>query len=371
MPLERTPLTADELPASIAPIFVEGVKAAKVMLLARGLVPGLDAAELATGLYQAACHDNTKIVEAAVKSAIELPDAILGGALSARLDPHVLDFFAGLVQSKSDHLQRILLNPFAADETVADLARVVKQDSLLEIIAKNEQRLLRSPEIIKALYLNPVTRMSTANRCVELAVRNQLVVDIPAYKEIAHALGAEKKYDDPMDQALADAEADATFGNVHDPKAAREDGEIPDDDKLESEEEFKKITSLLGLSISQKIRLAHVGNGYQRALLLRDPNRVVAMAAIKSPMVKETEVIRVAQSRSANDDVIRHITLNRDWLKIHQVKVALVANPKCPLPTAMRLLPHMRLVELRNLARSKNIASALRAAAKNMLSKKG
>lgn len=371
MPLERTPLAAHELPASIASYFVEGVKAGKVMLLARGLAPGLDAADLATGLYQSACHENTKIVEAAVKSASELPENILGGALSSALDPHVLDFFSGLVQSQPDMLQRILLNPHTADETAIDLARVVKEDSLLEIIAKNEQRLLRSPDVIKALYLNPVTRMSTANRCLEFAVRNQVVVDIPAYKEIVHALGAEKTYDDPMDQALADAEADAAFGSVHDPSSLDDEGEIPDDAALAEEEELKKRTSLLGLTISQKIRLAHVGNGYQRALLLRDPNRIVAMAAIKSPLVKETEVIRVAQSRSANDDVIRHITLNRDWVKIHQVKVALVANPKCPLPTSMRLLPHMRLVELRALARSKNISSALRTAAKNMLNKKG
>jgi hypothetical protein len=371
MPLERTPLAPDELPASIAPFFAEGVKAGQTMLLARGLAPGLGAADLVTGLYQAACHDNTKIVEAAVKSARELPDAILDGALSAQLDPHVLDFFSGLVQSKPEKLQRILLNPFAADDTVADLARVQSQDMLLEIIAKNEQRLLRTPEIIKALYLNPATRMSTANRCLELAVRNQVVVDIPAYKEIAQALGAEKKYDDPMDQALADAEADAAFQGVHDAKAAGEDGEIPDDEALENEEELRKRTSLLGLTLSQKVRLAHVGSGYQRALLLRDPNRVVAMAAIKSPLVKETEVIRVSQSRSVNDDVIRHIATNRDWLKIHQIKVALVANPKCPLPTSMRLLPHMRLVELRNLARSKNISSALRTAAKHLLSKKG
>jgi hypothetical protein len=281
----------------------------------------------------------------------------------------VLDFFSGLCQGRTDKLQRILLNPAAADETVADLARVVHEDGLLEIIAKNEQRLLRTPEIIKALYLNPRTRMSTANRCLELAVRNNVAVDIPAYKEIALALGHEEKYADPMDQALADAEADAKFRDVHQSTRSAEEGD--DDEILEDEDELRRRTSMLGLTTAQKIRLAHIGSAYQRALLLRDPNRVVAMAAIKSPLVKETEVIRVSQSRSVNDDVIRHIAGNRDWLKIHQIKVALVANPKCPLPTAMRLLPHMRLVELRSLSRSKNISSALRTAAKHLLSKKG
>ncbi len=253
---------------------------------------------------------------------------------------------------------------------MVDLAGSLRDDGLLEIIARNEQRLLRSPAIIKALYLNPATRMSTANRCVELAIRNQVEVDIPAYKEIAQGLGQEQRYSDPMDQALADAQADATFGEAHGGDLS-EEGDLPDDASLESDKALSRQKSLLGLTVSQKIRLAHIGSGYQRALLLRDPNRVIAMAAIKSPLVKETEVIRVSQSRSVNDDVIRHIASNREWLKLHQVKVALVANPKCPLPTAMRLLPHMRLVDLRNLARSRDIPSALRNAAKNMLKKKG
>ncbi|MFH2008349.1 MAG: hypothetical protein ABI333_17320 [bacterium] len=370
MPMERTPLTAEQLPDSIAPYFVEGAASGKVLLLARGLAPGLGPLELATGLFQASCHENDKIAAAAVASARDLPDSILSGALAAALAPQVLDFYAELCRQKPQQIQTILLNRATADETFEHLARTLKQDALVEIIAKNEERLLRHPDIIKELYLNPATRMSTANRCVELAVRNEIVIDIPAYREIAAGIGHERTYDDPMDQALADDATDASFQHAVDQTAGVE--EIPGDRELETnDQDLKKITSLLGLSISQRIRLATIGSGYQRALLLRDPNRIVAIAAIKSPLVKETEVIRVAQSKSANDDVIRHIALNRDWLKMHAVKVALVSNPKCPLPTAMRLLPHLRLLELKNLARSRNISNTLRSAAKNMLSKKG
>lgn len=338
-------------------------------MLARGMAPGVGPQDLTTGLYQASHHDNEKIRTAAMTSAAELPDNILEGALQSPLHPFVLDFYAEVIRHRSKHLERILLNRATADETCETLARSLGQENLLEIIAKNEQRMLRHPAIIEALYLNQHTRMSTANRCMELAVRNQLNLDIPAYKEIARALGAEPKYDDPMDQELADMAVDAAFNEA---KAEGGDGEeLFDDEILDQVEDLKKRTSLVGLGITQKIRLCMIGTSYHRSLLLRDPNRMVAMAAIKSPLVKENEVIRVTQSRSVNDDVIRHIATNRDWLKLYQIKKGLVNNPKCPLPTSMRLLPHLRLTDLRALTRSRNIPNALKQAAGQMLKRKG
>lgn len=371
MPVERSPLPLDSLPASLAPLFAPDAPPARVMMLARGMVPGLDPADLLVGLYQANLHSNEKIATSARKTAMDLPDNVLEGALTAPLPAPVLDLFAELCQDRPKHIERILLNQTAGDETMARLARDLHQEPLLEIIAKNEERLLRHPPIIKALYLNKTTRMSTANRCVELAVRNGVELDIPAYKEIGRALGAEPKYEDAGDQALADAATDATFAD-----AVAEGGldeEMPTDEELASEDEqdLRKRVSLVGLSVAQKIRLCMIGTSYHRALLLRDPNRIVALAAIKSPLIKDVEVVRVTQSRSVNDDVIRHIAQNRDWLKLYQVKVGLLNNPKTPLPTSMRLLPHLRLNDLRALTRSRNIPNALRQSANQLLKRKG
>jgi hypothetical protein len=368
MALERTPLPEAELPEGLAPFFGAEVPAGKVLMLARGMAPSLSAPDLVTGLYQASVHEHEKIREAATRSAEELPDNILEGALQAPLHPLVLDFYAEVCRGRRAHLERILFNRQTADETFVRLARSLGHDDLLEIIAKNEERLLRHPPIIEALYLNQHTRMSTANRCVELAVRNQLELDIPAYKEIARALGTEPRYEDPGDQELAEAAADAAFTQA----VSKGDQEEPTEQELESErEQLRKKTSMVGMTISQKIRLAMIGTSYHRSLLLRDPNRVVAMAAIKSPLVKENEVVRLTQSSSVNDDVIRYIATNRDWLKLYQVKVGLLRNPKTPLPTSLRLLPHMRVGDLRNLARSRNIPSALKQAAQQMLKRKG
>ena len=65
-------------------------------------------------------------------------------------------------------------------------------EQVAELIATNEQRMLAHPPIIERLYMNKATRMSTADRIIELAVRNKLeLTGIPAYKEVAIAIGQE------------------------------------------------------------------------------------------------------------------------------------------------------------------------------------
>ena len=48
--------------------------------------------------------------------------------------------------------------------------------------------------------------------------------------------------------------------------------------------------------------------------------------------------------------------------------MALVNNPKCPLPEAMRLLPLLREKDIQSVSRSKGIPSALAAQARKLIS---
>ena len=59
---------------------------------------------------------------AAFKTAAELPERILGGALEQPLDARVLDFFARRVFGKPPLLEKLLLNKATADETFRHLA---------------------------------------------------------------------------------------------------------------------------------------------------------------------------------------------------------------------------------------------------------
>ncbi len=350
------------------------------LMAARGLAP-LKPSELATVLYQLATGEDpadAQVRAAAEKSVGELPEKILAAALAdIALDPRVLDYFAGRMAGRPALLETLLLNRSLADATVLELAPRLSEKEL-ELVAVNELRLLREPAIIGALYLNPRARMSTVDRAIELAVRNKLTVaGIPRWDDLVQAvLGARTTPKSPE-------EVDANFASVAkvavgEAKKVALPSEGIDDDELEvinQEEErevetAKKELPIDQLSPAQKIRLATIGNGYARAILIRDPIRVVALAAINAPGMTDQEVIKYSANRSLADDVIRVIANTREWLKIYQIKHNLVNNAKCPLPVSMRLLPFLHDRDLRNVARSRSVPSALIAQAKRLIAQK-
>ena len=376
-PLETLPPTVERAVGAKAP-------APMKMMAARGMAP-LPPADMATALYQLSFSDEEAIKSTAFKSAAELPERILGAALEQPLDARVLDFYGRRVFGKPPLLEKLLLNKATADETFRHLATLVGE-SALEMIAKYEERLLRHPPIIAALYLNPKTRMSTAQRALELAVRNHVRVEgIPAFDEAAKAI--QQSGAPTAEQAAKDdaAFAQATEVGVdqaaglqlmavdENEAAAQAEAEAQTAEQLaesteaEVEEKKQKISDL---SPAGKIRLATLGNAFARAVLIRDTNRQVAMAAIRSPGVTDMEAMRYASNRGLDDDIIRYIANQRSWVRLNGIKVALVNNPKCPLPVAMRFLPHLNVRDLKALARSKGIPSALCTAAKQMLAQR-
>jgi uncharacterized membrane protein len=337
---------------------------------------------MVTALYQLSFSEDETVKSAAFKTAAELPERIVGGALEQPLDARVLDFFARRVFLKPALLERILLNRATADETFRHLATLV-EDSGLEMIAKNEERLLRHPPIIAALYMNPKTRMSTAQRALELAVRNNVRVEgIPAFDEAAKAIqqsgaptAGEAAKDDALFARAAEVGVDQAAGlqlmavdekeaeALAEAEAQAAEQAVESSDVVE-EEKKQKISEL---SPAAKIRLATLGNAFARAVLIRDTNRQVAMAAIRSPAVTDMEALRYASNRGLEDEIIRFIAGQRQWVRLNGIKVALCNNPKCPLPVAMRFLPHLNVRDLKALSRSKGIPSALCTAAKQML----
>jgi hypothetical protein len=256
--------------------------------------------------------------------------------------------------------------------------------------------------------------MSTVDRVVTFAIRQGLVLEgIPAFKELAAAIGAEVKRGAKEPPASQMRKLDSVFDSVSSMGAEAgqgEDGEpleymdggpvsaalfndaifdefdggftegVSWDVLSEFDRDITAMEDMGGdsddlalnyqvstLSVPQKIRLALLGNAAHRALLVTDSNKLVAMAAIKSPTCTDQEVMRFATNRSVPEDVIRYIASKREWLRNYIVKVSLVNNPKTPLPTAMSLLTHLRKHDLRSLVRNKNVPAGLTAAARNII----
>jgi len=406
------PLPQDRLPGIVAKATDPRLSPERKLAVARGIMP-MSPENLLLSLYQL-CHDEDKGVARVARDTLQgLPEDMVRGALALVDLPEPLDFFSRQFSAQIARMETILLNRATADETVERLARSCMKN-VADLIANNQQRLLRHPAIIEALYLNKNTRMSTVDRVVTFAIRQGLVLNgIPAFKELAAAIGAEVKRGRGEPPAAQMRKLDSVFDSVSSMGADAEQGE--DGEPLEYMDgrpvsaglfndaifdefdggfaegvswdvlsEFDRdITAMedMGgdgddlalnyqistLSVPQKIRLALLGTAAHRALLITDSNKLVAMAAIKSPTCTDQEVMRFATNRSVPEDVIRYIASKREWLRNYFVKVSLVNNPKTPLPTAMSLLTHLRKHDLRSLMRNKNVPAGLTAAARNII----
>jgi hypothetical protein len=380
VPLALTPLDPASLPEGARKVLAG--PAPLRMMAARGLAP-LKPLELVAVLYSLGIGEDAALRAAAEKSAAELPEKILAGALAdASLDPRILDFFAPRLAAKPALVEVLLLNRATSDQTVLDLVPKLAEREL-ELVAVNEQRLLRCPAIIGALYMNAKTRMSTVDRCVELAVRNRVEnPGIPRWDDVVAAVTGARKPKGEMAEVPDESAADAAFAAVAQvavgpdapqfgTAASGDDLEVVNQTEDAKVEEEKKDLPINQLSVAGKIRLATLGNAFARAILIRDPIKMVALAAINSPGTTDNEVIKYSANRALADDVIRVIANTKEWTKLYQVKVNLTNNPKCPLPVSMRLLPFLHDRDLRNVARSKNIPSALTAQARKLLASKG
>ncbi|MBW2260998.1 MAG: hypothetical protein JRG91_03415 [Deltaproteobacteria bacterium] len=406
------PLSTDRLPGIVAKATDARLSSDRKLAVARGVMP-MSSENLLLSLYQL-CHDPDEGVARVARDTLQgLPAEMTKGAL-AKLDiPEPLDFFARQFSAQIARMELILLNKATIDETVERLARSCMKN-VADLIANNQQRLLRHPAIIEALYLNKNTRMSTVDRVVTFAIRQGLVLEgIPAFKELAAAIGADVKQDRTEPPAAERRRQDSVYDNLSAMGSGSEEGEDSEplefmadqpisggvvidaifdefdggfsasvswdvlsefdrditgqEDVGEDEDNLSLNFQISSLSVPQKIRLALLGNAAHRALLVTDSNKLVAMAAVKSPTCTDQEIMRFATNRSVPEDVIRYIASRREWMRNYFVKVSLVNNPKTPLPTAMSLLTHLRKNDLRSMMRNKNVPTGLTAAARNII----
>ena len=68
-----------------------------------------------------------------------------------------------------------------------------------------------------------------------------------------------------------------------------------------------------------------------RAILIRDPNRMVASAVLSCPKVNEAEVEAFAKMGNVSEDILRTIAMTRAWTKSYGVSLSLVKNSKTPV----------------------------------------
>ena len=142
-------------------------------------------------------------------------------------------------------------------------------------------------------------------------------------------------------------------------------------DEKEEESKGKSLNAKIrDMTVGQKIKLAFKGNKTARGILVRDTNKSVAVAVIKSGKVTDSEAAHYAGNSSVCDDVIREISRNKEYMRKYPVQLALVNNPKAPAGVVLRLLGSLSKRDLQALQRNRGISSAIRSAAKKLFLKK-
>lgn len=127
--------------------------------------------------------------------------------------------------------------------------------------------------------------------------------------------------------------------------------------------------ALSSLSVLERMKLAMKGTREQRAVLVRDSNKLVSAAVLSSPKVNEAEIEAFTKMGNVGEDVLRIIGSNRGWTKNYGVILGLCKHPKTPPAIAMSFVQRLNEKDLKGLATDRNAKDGLRLLAKKMLSK--
>jgi hypothetical protein len=132
----------------------------------------------------------------------------------------------------------------------------------------------------------------------------------------------------------------------------------------EEDDEKSAMQRLQEMTVPQKMSRAMKGTREERAILVRDPNKLISVAVLSSPKLTGSEVEAIAKMSSVSEEILRIVSTNRNWMKSYVVVSALARNPKTPLPISMNLLNRLTEKDLKVLSTNRNVPEVLRATAR-------
>ncbi len=363
---------------------------------ARGLLP-LPQSDLLEVLVALSSSDDSELSDAACETLqAESSEDLLYAAKAEDTAPSVLAYLATVKGGARELYEASILNNKTPDNALARLAASATDGSLLELIAVNQQRLVRFPDIIEAILANPARSSEADRRARE--TRQEFFEKERGARQIAEELRARGKI--AAAEFFESAELTTATGQVslEDAWVIAEHIEVTDDDiddawlpperyeelvtetaeeiaaniqriieheRIEaagdlSVERISLIRRIMLMNTRDRMKLAMKGDREARGVLIRDSNKVVASAVINNPRITEHEVEKIAAMRTVSDEVLRLIALNRGWARSYGIIHSLARNPRTPIPTVVGLLNRIRTKDLLALSQNRNVSDAVR-----------
>ncbi|MBL0210717.1 MAG: hypothetical protein IPQ13_07375 [Holophagaceae bacterium] len=309
-----------------------------------------------------------------------MPESLLATAISGELeDPDILGVI--LVHRKEPALLELALLHEALTAEWMEKAVPHLPGSVLEIPLNNQVMWLKRPRILDLIEEHPegdynIKRRVNENRFHVLGTaskevfeeRIEILDDVVAGKldkawaELPMPMegaveGAEEEEAEPADEEDVEAVRDRLLKPILD----LDGNEIP----------LSLTQRVMRLKTNQKIMLAIKGGKEERTLLIRESNRLIQVNVIRNPRIGEGEVAYISQMRTVKEEVLRIISMNREWMKKYGIMRNLAFNPRTPLPIALNQLKRLIEFDLKMMQRDRNIPELLRREAKRLVENKG
>ncbi len=364
------------------------------LAMARGLVPTTLDVQLAV-CYILATDGDPEIAAAANDTIGSMPVDRIVSAIHLRTHPKILEY---LVEVRQDDAldDRVAMHKLANDRAVRRIARRAGQD-LCEKLTLNHERLIMTPMVYVDLHANEHCLDRYLRQAENFLRMQRMLPDVPAERPFRASL-QDKPAAEPAAPPEMDLEAEimaAIAGEQSPALLAAQDSKLDmfdvddvavdlggfefsfaeesdelsfvlteDRNEKASVEEIRSMEKIIReMSPGQKIKLAYLGNQEARGILIRDSNKLVAAAVVKSGRMTDGEALNAASNRNLPDDVIREIAGNREWVRKYPFQVALVNNPKTPVSVSMGFIRSLNKRDLQALGRNRNIPSSINQAA--------
>ena len=407
------------MPGMMDLIRKSAVSASVMQAAARGalMVPPGEMIEI---LVYIATHNKVFGAQARMTLAGWDQKAAIAAASNPSTSEDVLLYMTAADNLRPALLPALLENPSVSEANLVKLASTGSAE-MVKIIGKS-MRAANSPAIRDALKSNP-NFVGTLEPSVSSAVEEQ-VVETPSVPEEQSAVGAESETEtldnenvdegqtsSQIEQAAAsESEIDeqvAAFMAQHAAEITEEAGKpfqpLGGVEALESavlvasqseivtkkspgaaahaakpyhprmDEAGKRDSTLqkIGkLDIKGRIQLAMKGSKEERAILIRDCTKIVALAVLDSPKITDGEVEGFASQKNVLEAVLRGIPMKRRFAKHYPIIRNLVFNPRTPLDLSLGLMKNMLVSDLRNLASNKEVSDTIRKLAMKMVKQK-
>jgi hypothetical protein len=156
--------------------------------------------------------------------------------------------------------------------------------------------------------------------------------------------------------AAATAQAGAATARVIDPAARAIDTAPMSLDR--------KVATM---SVGEKVQLALHGNREARQLLMRDRAGVVQASLVRNAKITLDEIQALARAPQLAPETAETLAQHPTYGLAPSIALALVRNPRTPLPTATQLIARLSPADLRMVAKGLGVRTQVAAAARKRL----